>query len=244
VRTIRAELLKLQTAPRTTIGVLLGMLALVALGAVGTVGSAQSDGIDPGEPVLRDLLDIVSFSLIFALIVGLLIVTWEFRHGTIEQTFIVAPRREQVMAAKAVAAALAGALLAVLSLALAVTIAYIWIGGDPAVDFGSGAFWGRASRVIIASALWGPLGVGVGALVRNQAAAIVLVFVWLFVLEPLVPLVSDTIADYTLGGVREDFLDVAEDNELGIATAGLLTAVYAGVLAGIGTLVTLRRDIT
>jgi hypothetical protein len=127
---------------------------------------------------------------------------------------------------------------------LAVTIAYIWIGGDPAVDFGSGEFWGRAARVIVASALWGPLGVGVGAIVRNQAAAIVLVFVWLFVLEPLVPLLSNTIADYTLGGVREDFLDVAEHNELGIATAGLLTAFYAAAVAGVGTLLTLRRDIT
>jgi ABC-2 type transport system permease protein len=239
VRTIHAELLKIRTAPRTVIGLVLGMLAIVGVGAAGTVSSYSN-----GSGILRDLMDIASFSLVFAVIVGLLVVTWEFRHGTIEQTFIVSPRRERVMAAKAVAAAFAGAVLSVLSIAVTVTIAYIWIGGDPGVDFTSGELWERAVRVVVAGALWGALGVGAGALVRNQAGAIVLVFVWLFVLEPIVPLISDTAAKYTLGRLREAFLDVGGDHGVALGTAGLLLALYAVTVAAAGSALTLRRDIT
>jgi ABC-2 type transport system permease protein len=239
VRTLEAELLKIRTAPRTMIGLLLGMLLIVGIGAAGTSSSYAN-----GDAILRDLMDVGSFSLIFAVIVGLLVVTWEFRHGTIEQTFIVSPRRERVMAAKAVAAAVAGGMLCILSIALTVTIAYIWIGGEPGVDFTSTELWGRAVRVVVAGMLWGAVGVGVGALVRNQAGAIVLVFVWLFVAEPLVPLISDTAARYTLGRLREAFLDVGSNHAVAIGTAGALLAVYAAVLAAAGTAVTLRRDIS
>jgi ABC-2 type transport system permease protein len=240
VRTLHAELLKVRTAPRTMIGLVLGMLALVGLGAAGT-----ASGHAPGDRLLRDLMDIASFSLVFALITGVLIVTWEFRHGTIEQTFIVSPRRERVMTAKALAAAVVGGVLGVLGVAVAVVVAYAWIGlGEPGVDFGSGELWGRAVRVAIAAILWGALGVGVGALVRNQAGAIVLVFVWLFVLEPIVPLISDTAAKYTLGTLRMAFLEVGDEHGVAVGTAGVLLAVYVVVVAGAGTLVTLRRDIT
>ena len=240
MNTLRAELLKIRTAPRTTIGLIVGMLAIVGLGAAGTSSAYQF-----GDTVFRDLMDVASFSLIFAVILGLLVVTWEFRHGTIEQTFIVSPRRERVMLAKAVAAALTGGVLAILSIALSLLVAYIWISGDAGVDFTSSELWERAPRVAAAAVLWGALGVGLGAVVRNQAGGIVLVFVWLFVVEPLLPLVSDTAARYTLGRLREGFLEVGnEEGVTGAGTAGLALTVWAVALVAAGTLVTLRRDIT
>ena len=240
MNTLRAELLKIRTAPRTTVGLIVGMLAVVGLGAAGT-----SSAYEFGDTVFRDLMDVASFSLIFAVIVGILVVTWEFRHGTIEQTFIVSPRRERVMLAKAVAAAATGGVLAILSIALSLLIAYIWIGGEAGVDFTSSELWDRAPRVVVAGILWGALGVGVGALVRNQAGGIVLVFVWLFVVEPLLPLVSDTAARYTLGRLREGFLEVgSEEGTVGVGTAGFVLAAWAVALVAAGTVVTLRRDIT
>jgi ABC-2 type transport system permease protein len=240
VNTLRAELLKVWTVPRTMIGLGLGMLALIGLGAAGT-----SSGHREGDKVLRDLMDIASFSLVFALITGVLIVTWEFRHGTIEQTFIISPRRERVMTAKALAAAFSGGVLGALGLAVAIVVAYIWIGGEPGVDFGGSELWGRAARVLVLAVLWGAIGVGVGSLIRNQAGAIVAVFVWLFFLEPISSLISDTAADYEPGRLRMVFLEVGDDTvDVAVATAGFATALYAVALVAAGTAVTLRRDIT
>jgi ABC-2 type transport system permease protein len=240
VNTLRAELLKVWTVPRTMIGLGLGMLALIGLGAAGT-----SSGHREGDRVLRDLMDIASFSLVFALITGVLIVTWEFRHGTIEQTFIISPRRERVMTAKALAAAFSGGVLGALGLAVAIVVAYIWIGGEPGVDFGGSELWGRAARVLVLAVLWGAIGVGVGSLIRNQAGAIVAVFVWLFFLEPISSLISDTAADYEPGRLRMAFLEVGDDTvDVAVATAGFVTALYAVALVAAGTAVTLRRDIT
>ena len=240
MNTLRAELLKVWTAPRTMIGLVVGMLALIGLGAAGT-----ASGHTPGDLVLRDLMDVASFSLVFALITGVLVVTWEFRHGTIEQTFIVSPRRERVITAKALAAALSGGMLGVLGLAVAIVVAYIWIGGEPGVDFGSNEIWGRAVRVLVLAVLWGAIGVGVGALIRNQAGAIVAVFVWLFLLEPISSLISDTAADYEPGRLRMAFLEVGDDTaNVAVATAGAVTVLYAVGLVAAGTAVTLRRDIT
>jgi ABC-type transport system involved in multi-copper enzyme maturation permease subunit len=222
------------------IGLGLGMLALVGLGAAGT-----SSGHREGDRVLRDLMDIASFALVFALITGVLIVTWEFRHGTIEQTFIISPRRERVMTAKALAAALSGGVLGLLGLAVAIVVAYIWIGGEPGIDFGSSELWSRAVRVLVLAVLWGSIGVGVGSLIRNQAGAIVAVFVWLFFLEPISSLISDTAADYEPGRLRMAFLEVGDDTvDVAVATAGFVTALYAVALVAAGTAVTLRRDIT
>jgi ABC-2 type transport system permease protein len=88
------------------------------------------------------------------------------------------------------------------------------------------------------------MGVGVGALIRNQAGAIVAVFVWLFFLEPVSTLISDTAADYGPGRLRMAFLEVGDETPVGVAAAGAATALYALVLVAAGTVVTLRRDIT
>jgi hypothetical protein len=149
------------------------------------------------------------------------------------------------MTAKALAAALSGGVLGLLGLAVAIVVAYIWIGGEPGIDFGSSELWSRAVRVLVLAVLWGSIGVGVGSLIRNQAGAIVAVFVWLFFLEPISSLISDTAADYEPGRLRMAFLEVGDDTvDVAVATAGFVTALYAVALVAAGTAVTLRRDIT
>jgi hypothetical protein len=222
------------------IGLVLGMLALIGLGAAGTASGDTEE-----TQLLRNLIDVASFVLVFAVITGILVVTWEFRHGTIEQTFIVTPRRERVMGAKAAAAALYGAVLGVLALAVAIVVAYIWLAfGDSSVDFGSSELWGRAVRVLALAVVWGAMGVGIGALIRNQAGAIVAVFVWLFFLEPISTLISETAADYEPGQLRMAFLDVGDETSVSVGAAGAVLVLYPLVLVTAGTLVTLRRDIT
>ena len=95
MRLLRAELLKLRTTPRTVVGLILPLLAIVVLGAVGNI-----TGQHEASTVVSDILDVAGFANIIAIVLGVLIVTWEFRHNTIAGTFMVEPRRERVIAAK------------------------------------------------------------------------------------------------------------------------------------------------
>ncbi|MDQ3993126.1 MAG: hypothetical protein M3229_05660 [Actinomycetota bacterium] len=238
MRLLIAEVLKLWTTPRTTLGLLLGMLAVVALGTVGMLAAA-TDEERMSQTILEDLLSFAAVSATFALIVGVLVVTWEWRHGTMTETFLAAPRRERVVGAKALAAAAAGAVLAAAAVALTLAVAYVWISDGAAVDFG--AVWATVGRLVLAGAIWGVLGVGIGALVRSQVAAIVLVFVWFFVLEPLLRVLIEG-SDY-LPGAALQALTEGGDDVLSSAGGALVATVYAIAAALLGTLATLQRDV-
>ena len=129
MRLLGSELLKIRTAPRTLLGLLLAELAIVVIGTASTIASALDSGGQPGfepPPLLhleRDLIGVVSSSLLFALILGVLVITWEYRHGTITQTFLVTPVRERVLAVKALAAGLVGAALVLPALVVMLVIA-------------------------------------------------------------------------------------------------------------------------
>ncbi|MFN2470961.1 MAG: hypothetical protein ABR583_08225 [Gaiellaceae bacterium] len=243
MRLLAAELLKLWTTRRTVLALLVALLAIVALGAAG-ISATADDGELSGNSTLLDVLSVVDIASVFAMVFGILIVTWELRHGTITQTFLASPRREWVLGAKAAAAALAGAFLVVVSAALALAITWVWVGGDAGAEFDA-EVWERVGGQVLASALYGVLGVGVGAIVRGQALAVVLVFVWFLVVEPLIGVLWGAGAPYlpgtaldTLAGVRD-----VEDSLSSGAAAALASLYTAGFLAA-GGFLTLRRDVT
>ena len=74
-------------------------------------------------------------ALLFTTLMGALIVTTEYRHGTITLAFLSTPVREKVIAAKAAAAVIVSALLVLPAVVLPVVIAGIWVGGRD--DYGS-----------------------------------------------------------------------------------------------------------
>jgi ABC-2 type transport system permease protein len=237
MRLIRAELIKLATTPRTVLGLIVPLFAIVVLGVVGNItGSHEADH------VIGDILDVTAFAGIIALILGILMVTWEYRHNTIAGTFMVEPRRERVVAAKSAAALVTGAVLAVVAIALALTVSYAWIGGDPGVSFD---VWGHAARIAAGAALWGAIGVGVGAIVRGQALAIVLSLIWLLIAEPLVTGLYDQVGRYLPGQVLDQLQGTGGHDThaaTGVAVALSLAYTLAIVLAGAG--LTVRRDVT
>jgi ABC-2 type transport system permease protein len=238
VRLFRAELLKLATTPRTVVGLVVPLLAIVVLGAVGNI-----TGDHDATTVVGDILDVVGFVDVIALVLGVLIVTWEFRHNTIAGTFMIEPRRERVIAAKTAAALVTGALLAVLAVALALAIAYVWIGGDPGVSFD---IWGRAARLVAGAALWGAIGVGVGAIVRGQALAIVLSFIWILVVEPLVSGLYDTVGRFLPGQVLGELAGEtgAHDAHIAVGAAVALSLAYVAAILLVAAGLTVRRDVT
>ena len=93
---LSAELFKLRTT-RTSWAVILGALGLVVLISViaAATGSFSSTD-DAGE----DLLQISGLVQLFALVIGILAVATEFRHGTITPSLLAVPDRTRLVLAK------------------------------------------------------------------------------------------------------------------------------------------------
>jgi len=248
VRLLYAELLKLRTAPRTLIGLTLGLVALSILGAGST---ASGDSPIGNEFVLWDVLSVVTFAAVFTLILGILIVTWEYRHGTITQTFLVTPHRERVMVAKYAVGLAAGAVLTGLGLVVVLVTAQFWI----SIDLTRGQ-WELVGRLVVASALWGVFGAGLGALLQSQVGAIVTAFVWFLVAEPLIGSQFDRFGDYLPGSTLdrltqrgaletgEEIGDPGSGYSFGLYGAALLAGVYAAGMAALGVASALWRDVS
>lgn len=247
MRLLYAELLKVRTAPRTSLGVVLGLLALVGLGSGATANDADSSPFG-SEMAGWDVIGVASIAAIFTMILGILIVTWEYRHGTITQTFLATPRRERVIGAKLGVSFVAGAILAALAIVVALIVALFWI----SLDLERGQ-WELAGRIVLGAGLWGVLGAGLGAVIQSQVGAIVSAFVWFLVAEPLLGLPLDSTADYLPGSVidRLQNTDVVEASSEGFVpehtyslwVAALLATAYAAGFAALGIASAVRRDV-
>ena len=101
---------------------------------------------------------------------------------------------------------------------------------------------------IVMSALWAAVGVGIGALVRNQVFAIVGLFAWVFVVEILLFQYWPDVARYAPGAAGTAMTgDTVGDSSVHLLSAlggGAVLAGYAVAFVLAGTLVTNRRDVT
>jgi ABC-2 type transport system permease protein len=245
-RMVSAEIFKLRST-RTFYAMAGSAIALVLLIVVIAALTADKNTI-----TLRDLIGISGFAQVFALLLGILSVTSEFRHGTITPTLLAEPNRVKLTLAKLVASMAVGVGLSIVATGLAALIGDLLLhsrGIDTGVS-GSDVTKMLVGNVV-AGGLYGALGVGVGAIVRNQVGAIVGTLVFLFVLEPLLNIVKplrDPVAKYGFGGVGTGVTATDDPNAthhaLSQVPAGLLLALYCAVLLVIGIYLMRKRDIT
>jgi len=97
---IRAETIKVRST-RTTLGLVLGMVAIILLFVVLTA-LLTSAGEMSGREQQRNLFSIGSVAGLFAALAGIMLVTGEYRFGTIRPTILFNPARSHVLAAKVV----------------------------------------------------------------------------------------------------------------------------------------------
>jgi ABC-2 type transport system permease protein len=180
---VRAELLKVRTT-RGWWAYLAVIVLLVGLAVAGDTGSnADSRGLLEFQV---GLVEAAGFGTVLAIILGITIVTTEFRHGTVTPTFLAAPSRERVLASKTAAGVLVSFLFGVLALLVVAAVALPWLSivGDE-IHLLDGEVGTRAAQTLLSAVLWGLMGVAVGSVVHSQVAALVGTLVWVFVGETL-----------------------------------------------------------
>jgi len=246
-RLVRAEFTKLRTTR-----LLYGLAAAMAGFGVLTVVAGVGDAGAQGNPSLSaDSLPMLVAGPVTqlagaALLLGMLGMTGEFRHHTVTQTFLVTPDRGRVVAAKLVAYPLAGIVLALATLATTATVVVGWLAAKGITPSLLDARLGRVVGVaLLGAGLCGLVGVGVGALVRNQVAALVGTLVWVAVVEGLLmSLLNAPSLGKWLPSAAAAAITSPGGGHLSRLAGSLLLAGYALALALAGTRLVVRRDIT
>jgi ABC-type transport system involved in multi-copper enzyme maturation permease subunit len=158
----RAELLKIRST-RTTIGLILGMIALILLFTLLTGLLSHPSGLASKEDQ-RSFLSLGSLAGVFSALAGALLVTSEYRYGTIRPTVLFNPARSRVLSAKAIAGALAGIAFGVIGEAIGWAIGYAILDGRGiTVALNSGDIVLLTLGGLAGVALWGAIGAGLGA---------------------------------------------------------------------------------
>ncbi|MGW0483493.1 ABC transporter permease [Nonomuraea sp. NPDC003214] len=243
-----------------------GLLAALASGGlVGLLALVGPENFNPPMPGLdteqgtRVLLGLLGFTVFAPALLGTVAVAAEHRHRTITTSTLFAPRRWTWLAAKLAVYTGAGLVYGVAASAVA--------GG---ALFGAAALKGVTlglpastvlallGRIALTMAVYTLLGVAVGALLRNQVAALAVVGAYFYMVETTLMLIPGVklIYPWLPGGATSALTgftylaDAVADQTGGSATALLSAPAGAAVLVGyalvaiaIAVAAPLRRDV-
>jgi ABC-2 type transport system permease protein len=270
IKIVRAEWLKLRT---TAVPWVLGAIAIIINGLLILViflnhgsnagGFGGGGGGDNGQTLLtgpnyphtvqqlRNLVGSGFTGYLLALLLGVLMVTTEFRHKTVTTAFLITPVRPIMVGGKLLMAAIAGIGLALIMLVTAV------IGGGLTLISLGGSFSALLHQVpavapgmILVFVLFAILGVGIGSLLTNQVAAIMVTLGWFIILEGILVSLVNGAARWVPTGAAEAAANISR-SRTGISSllfnwwqGSLLIVAYGLVFAVVGSYILTRRDIT
>lgn len=250
---VAAELRKLVTT-RLWLWLLLGAMALTALYASLLIGFSEHPETRTAPLTTREgqqtLLAVASGGAnTLVAVLAAIGITGEFRHRTATATFLATPHRGRVVAAKLATYAVVGAVYAIACLVVVTVIAVPWLDAKGIdLDLLANGLPGTAAGVVADTAIFGLIGVGLGALLRNQVATVVGLLVYRFVAEPILTGIPalDGWTGYLPGSASAALTQVSITTEeyLPAWQGGLVLAGYGLVLAVAGTLFSMRRDVT
>jgi ABC-2 type transport system permease protein len=247
------------------IGVFLAGAAFALLYALFVAGSRAQGGPDAGGPRFPGLDNTTMVSTVYTaglslaylltLVVGVMSIGSEYRHKTITSTFLSTPKRVRVMAAKVISLLGIGAFYGVVFL-----VGSVFVGGAAIAIKGfspvpeTGPIARALGLSLLVLGLWALVGLGAGILIPNQVAAILIAVGAAWIVAPLLGFLlslfswGQTIVPYLPSQATSAMVgQVNTSTTVHLLTwwAGALVLVaYAAVLAGIGSVLTVRRDVT
>jgi ABC-2 type transport system permease protein len=248
---VEAEMLKLRST-RTSVWLLVATLALLTLTVVVSVPEPGDDTLPVGldDPGLLAGAVGVAFGvpLVLVVLLGSFACTQEFRYGTITPTYLAQPRRSRVLVAKWLTLGLASTVITTLTLVVATTVGTVLIASrDGELELGR-QFWQMAAGGYVVMAVYGVIGVALGALVRNQITAVVGVLIWMLVVEHIVIPAYPSVGQWLPLATTYSLMQLGPANGqegelLSPAVAGLVLAAYLAVAVVLALRLTPKRDV-
>lgn len=243
---LQAELLKLRTT-RTFVA-----LTAIAVGTSVLIAGLVAVLTEPTrDSVLFDVFasDTSSFFILVLAVIG---ISGEWRHRTITSSLLAAPDRLRFLGAKTIAFAAAGLVLSVLTAATVAVVGAVVLSVRDLPLPALSELLAQVGRNAVLAALLGAFGVGIGALLRNQIAAVVSLLVLSFVVEPLVFTLAPHVGRFgplgalsvAAAGLPAEDAGIPDDVDLfGVLPAILLLLVWIAVAFIAAALLLQHRDL-
>jgi len=261
---LRSELLKLRTT-RTMWGLLIGLVPYVAFNAFlqfATYKFTPRDDPDAGalppeltdDQAIRGVLSGAISAKTLVLVLGILMITSEYRHMTVTPTFLAAPRRSMVVTAKLLAAAAVGVVFAAVAVSVAIITGFIcYAAAGETFTLGVDKAPQAILGIVLVITVYTIVGIGVGTLLRNQVAALLIALGWSLAAENIVSLLlslwshGDKIYRFFPGSAASTITDQftgSADALLAPWQGATVLVLYGLVFAAVGSMLTMRRDVT
>lgn len=253
---LKAEVRKLRYQ-RSNYGIFAVATVLSIVSSVSTVAATQmkTSGLTmnlEAQETMRSVMGSAAGGYMFALILGIVMSTTEFRHSTAVATYLAEPNRRVVMFAKMIAAAVMGFTLQLVSTALAMIAAVIYAGRYPHFNLPLSDYTSIMAGALLCGAVLAVVGVAVGMLIRSQMIAVVLAMLWLQLVEGLLLVFATDLGKWSITGAISSVLAVAVETPdmslkasdlLGPWPSVLLLLAYGALFATAATFTTMRRDV-
>jgi ABC-2 type transport system permease protein len=241
---LRSELLKLRST-RGVAGLFATMLGLVLVASLLHGFGLEVRDVDGRDEQLTMLFRWgETLGALFAGLLGALSFTAEFRYGTIRPTFLVTARRARVLGAKALAS-----MLLALGFALVAALVNAGVGsaalsarGIP-IELDAGDYALLVAGSVAAAVLWAALGVGLGALVRNQVPLLVGLFAWLLLVENLLVAYVPDAGRLAPGAAAAAISGQDPDTLLAPTVGALVLLLWTAASVAAGAIAVDRRDV-
>jgi ABC-2 type transport system permease protein len=248
---LRSEVLKIRST-QVWIWMFVLSIGVTTLFTLGSVLSISS-GSDRADVDYYSIFTVSGSAGIAMLVLGLLGLTTEFRHKTITPTLLATPARWRLLTGKAIAYVIIAIPYGLACIAANIAVAVICLDAKSLpIDFGHGVPGGIV-KAFLSLILLAFFGLGLGALVRNQAAGMVAGIAYLFVLNPLlsiIPLIRRAYP-YEPGGALAAFNSSGHETPsfndyhlLSPLAGGLVMLLWCLGLLAIGGYFSLQRDIS
>jgi ABC-2 type transport system permease protein len=245
-RLTRAELRKLATTPALlitlVITVVLNVIAVVVDAAVAGKNGAAPLGTDAST---NQMLKLGAVCCVAMLVLGIVAAGGEYRNRTIIPAMLITPRRGALVAAKTIALAIGGIVVAGLTfgLGLATVVIELSAHGFDRLPSGTGRLFADS---VIAATLFGLIGVALGYITRSTIAAVVGAVGWvLFVELAILHTIAPQLAKWLIVGAATALTDPTAHGSgtLAPVPAVAVLGAYAVVLLAVATAFVRRRDV-
>jgi ABC-2 type transport system permease protein len=248
INLVRSEFLKVRST-QVWFWLLLASLAITSAAVIGNIASDNNAQLAHD---LHDILTAANSAYIASFVLGVLSVTTEFRYQTITPTVLATPSRWRLITAKLVTFALVGAGFALACVVVALAIAVPWVTAR-GVHFSLADSYTPVLAAFTVVSLLCLIGLGTGALLKNQIVAVSVGLVVLLVLEQIVLAIPKVkyVYPYLPGGLSRAVIVAANDDR--VINGVRMLPVWGGVvglaiwglgLALLGAGITMNRDIT
>lgn len=258
MHTLRSELRKVRYQ-RSTYGIIASATLLSSISGVSLIASAQLPRQAmvlslTSESTMHLVMSSTAAGYLFALVLGIVSSTTEFRHSTAVATYLAQPDRRVVMLVKMALAAVMGALLQLISTGVGMLVANAYVQRYVHFTLPFDAYTRILAGAVLVGAVLGVVGVAVGSLIRSQMVAVVVSLLWLQLVEGLIVVFADWLGKWSIRGSIASVLDIAvkvrtpqatidTTNTLGPWQSVALLLAYGALFAVVATVTSMRRDV-